>query len=44
MIDDPEVHVEQRFIMTVNSGEVVQFPVPEGDDCPLCLDMKSISK
>ena len=27
LIADPEVEILQRFIMTVNAGEVVQFPV-----------------
>ena len=27
LIADPEVEVLQRFIMTVNSGDVVQFPI-----------------
>ena len=27
LIGDPEVEIIQRFIMTVNSGDVVQFPI-----------------
>ena len=38
LIDDPEVPVAQRFIMTVNSGDVVQFPIERELDCPLCND------
>jgi len=39
VIDDPEVEVHQRFIMTVNSGEVVQFPVEKEPECPFCKDL-----
>ena len=39
LIADPEVEILQRFIMTVNAGEVVQFPVIQEDHCPFCKDL-----
>ena len=44
LIGDPEVEIIQRFIMTVNSGEVVQFPVFQEEDCPFCLQMGYVQK
>jgi hypothetical protein len=43
LIADPEVKVNQRFIMTVNDGDVVQFPVESDPDCIFCKDMTEIN-
>ena len=43
LINDPEVEIFQRFILTVNSGESVQFPVMKGEDCPFYADMDRIN-
>lgn len=42
LINDPEVEVLQRFIMTVNSGDVVQFPIEKERNCVFCNDMDRI--
>ena len=42
LIGDPEVEILQRFIMTVNSGEVVQFPVFQEENCPFCVEMAQL--
>lgn len=34
--------MNQRFIMTVNSGEVVQFAIEQELDCPFCIDKHPI--
>jgi hypothetical protein len=38
MLGDPDVKVFQRFIMTVNNGDVVQFPLEHMPTCAFCLD------
>lgn len=38
LIADPGVLVLQRFIMTVNSGDVVQFPIERQTNCPFCVE------
>eukprot|EP00347_Sterkiella_histriomuscorum_P003964 403362263 len=38
LINDPEVMIQNRFIMTVNSADAFQFPVPREDKCLLCND------
>ena len=42
LIGDPEVEIQPRFIMTVNSGDVVQFPIIQEDNCPFCTEMAQI--
>ena len=44
LINDPEVEILERFIMTVNAGEVVQFPIGQEDDCAFCLEMGYVTK
>jgi len=39
LINDPEVQVQARFIMTVNSADAIQFPLAKEDKCPLCDDL-----
>ena len=39
LINDPEVVVNTRFIMTVNNGDVVSFPVPKEEGCLFCQDL-----
>lgn len=38
LLDDPEVKIDTRFIMTVNSGEAFGFPVEKAESCLLCQD------
>ena len=42
LIGDPEVEIQPRFIMTVNSGDVVQFPIIQEENCPFCIEMATI--
>jgi hypothetical protein len=45
LINDPEVSVMPRFIMTVNSGDAIQFPIAKEEDrCLLCIDLKEKQK
>ena len=43
LINDPEVQVQARFIMTVNSADAIQFPIAREDKCPLCDDLDRIT-
>mmetsp|Transcript_612 Transcript_612/g.660 ORF Transcript_612/g.660 Transcript_612/m.660 type:complete len:140 (-) Transcript_612:77-496(-) len=36
LINDPEVTVNPRFIMTVNNGDSFSFPIPQEDHCLFC--------
>jgi hypothetical protein len=38
LIADPDIEVPQRLIMTVNSGDVVQFQIERQTNCPFCLE------
>lgn len=38
LINDPEVHVNARFIMTVNSGESFQFDIEAEATCMFCAE------
>ena len=42
LIADPEIEQQQRFIMTVNSAEVFQFPVEADPNCLFCADRKTL--
>jgi len=43
LIGDPEVTIEPRFIMTVNSGEAIQFPLIKEELCLLCVDIQKVN-
>ncbi len=36
LIGDKEIEIQPRFIMTVNSAEAFQFPIPIEDGCLFC--------
>ena len=40
LLADPEVEIQQRFIMTVNNGDVFQFNVERDPACIFCSDPK----
>ena len=42
LIADPQIEILQRFIMTVNTGEVVQFPIIKEENCPFCTEIAEI--
>lgn len=36
LIADPEIVMQERLIMTVNSAEAFQFQIPKEEKCSLC--------
>jgi len=36
LIGDKDVEVHSRMIMSVNNGEIVQFPIERKEDCLFC--------
>ena len=40
IIGDKEIEIQPRFIMTVNSAEVFQFPIPNEENCVFCKEIK----
>mmetsp|Transcript_17904 Transcript_17904/g.23585 ORF Transcript_17904/g.23585 Transcript_17904/m.23585 type:complete len:276 (+) Transcript_17904:116-943(+) len=43
LLNDPEVPIHERFIMTVNSGEAFAFPVEKEPNCIFCLDLAEMN-
>lgn len=41
LINDPDVEVKERFMMTVNSGEVTQFDTDKEEWCVFCKDINN---
>ncbi|CDW91226.1 family protein [Stylonychia lemnae] len=43
LINDPEIVIQSRLIMTVNSAEAFQYPIARDDKCLLCDDYEKLT-
>lgn len=42
LINDPEIRVQQRLIMTVNDGDCIQFDIEKEPECVFCKDFETL--